>query len=115
MSNEKTEIENIKKLKKDLTQAIKEKNVEATNNTFSDNCVMFLLAPPLSFWINEDSSGDNDVEKWFLTWKNEIGLETKELEITNGNDITFLHSLEHLTGTRIDGSVTDTWYRETFV
>jgi len=49
MSNEKTEIENIKKLKKDLTQAIKEKNVEATNNTFSDNCVMFLLAPPLSF------------------------------------------------------------------
>ncbi|PZX46504.1 YybH family protein [Algoriphagus chordae] len=113
MSNEKFEIEIIKKLKEGLTQAIREKNVEATNNAFSDNCVMFLLAPPLSFKKNEDSSGDNDIEIWFSTWKNEIRLETKELVITCGNDIAFLHSLEHLTGTRTDNTETDTWFRET--
>lgn len=113
MRNHKTEIEKIKELKNKLTQAIRDKNVKAAYNVFSDDCVMFLLAPPLRCGTDDDSLGVNDYKKWFATWKNAIGLETKELEITHENNIAFLHSLEHLTGTRTDGSESDTWYRET--
>ncbi|MGJ8593311.1 MAG: YybH family protein [Aquaticitalea sp.] len=113
MSLEKNEIEKIKELKNELAQAIRDKNVKKAYNVFSDDCVMFLLAPPLKCGKDVNSLGVNDFKKWFATWKNAIGLETKELLITHENNIAFLHSLEHLTGTRTDGTESDTWYRET--
>lgn len=107
------EEDKIRQLKENLSKAIREKDVEKANKPFIKNCVMFLMAPPLKVKFDDGNEGLNNLENWFSTFENGIGLETKELEITSNNDIACLSSLEHLTGKRTDGSVTDAWFRET--
>lgn len=107
------EEDKIRQLKENLSKAIREKNVEKANKPYLENCVLFLMAPPLKVKFDNELEGLNNLEGWFSTFVNGIGLETKELEIICNNDIACLSSLEHLTGKRTDGSVTDTWYRET--
>jgi len=107
------EDEYIRQLKENLSMAIREKNVEKANKPYSKNCVLFLMAPPLMMRFDKGIEGLNNLDSWFSTFENGIGLETKELEIISNNDIACLTSLEHLTGKRTDGSETDTWYRET--
>ncbi|WP_308993444.1 nuclear transport factor 2 family protein [Mariniflexile litorale] len=107
------EEDKIRQLKENLSRAIREKDAKKANKLFVKNCVLFLMAPPLMEKFDEGLEGLNNLENWFLTFENGIGLETKELEITNNSDIAFLSSLEHLTGKRTDGSETDIWFRET--
>lgn len=108
-----SEEDKIRQLKENLNNAIREKDAKKANQLFEKNCVLFLMAPPLMVRFDEGLEGLNNLENWFSTFENGIGLETKELEIISNNDIACLSSLEHLTGKRTDGSVTDTWYRET--
>lgn len=108
-----SEEDKIRQLKENLNNAIREKDAKKANQLFEKNCVLFLMPPPLMVRFDEGLEGLNNLENWFSTFENGIGLETKELEIICNNDIACLSSLEHLTGKRTDGSVTDTWYRET--
>jgi PhnB protein len=103
----------IRKLYKDLTIAIRNKDVTASTAPFANSSVMFVLAPPLRFKTGENSPGANDVEEWFSTFESNIGMEHQELEITRGNDVAFCHSLVHPFGKRTDGIHTNVWYRET--
>lgn len=107
------EEDKIRQLKENLNKAIREKDAEKANEPFAENCVLFLLAPPLKINFDEGLEGLNNLENWFSTFENGIGLESRELAITCNNDIAYLHSLEHLTGKRTDGSETNTWFRET--
>lgn len=103
----------IAELKEELNRAVCRKDVPATVAVFAPGAVMFALAPPLQFIAGKDNSGANDLEEWYASFKNEIGLQHTSLEISAGEDIAFCHCLEHLTGQRTDGSYTDLWYRET--
>ncbi|MCE7053876.1 nuclear transport factor 2 family protein [Algoriphagus sp. AGSA1] len=108
-----TEEIKIRQLKENLNRAIREKDAEKANMPFAENCVLFLLAPPLKIRFGTGDEGLNNLEDWFSTFENRIGLESKELEITCNNDMAFINSLEHLTGKRTDGSETNVWFRET--
>ena len=107
------EQQRIRELKENLTRAIREKDVLGATAPYAEKIVMFVLAPPLRFKTGEDSPGANGIEEWFSTFEREIGLEYQELDITVSGDVAFCHSLEHLTGKRIDGAHTDMWFRET--
>lgn len=107
------EEDKIRQLKENLSKAIREKDAKKANELFEKNGVLFLMAPPLMVKFDEGLEGLNNLENWFSTFENGIGLETKELEIASNSDIAYLSSLEHLTGKRTDGSETDIWFRET--
>lgn len=107
------EEENLRLLKENLSKAIREKNVEKANEPYAKDSVLFLMAPPLRANFDTGTEDLNNLENWFSTFKNGIGLESKELEITCNNDLAYISSLEHLTGKRTDGSETNVWFRET--
>ena len=62
----------------------------------TDDMVHFSLAPPLV----ADESGPYGLEKWFDSWKTDIGYEIRDLEIVAGDGVAFSHSLNHLSGVR---------------
>ncbi|MEA1785167.1 nuclear transport factor 2 family protein [Arenibacter sp. GZD96] len=107
------EQENLRLLKENLSQAIREKNVVKANEPYAKDAVLFLLAPALRANFDTGIEDLNNMENWFSTFKNGIGLESEALEITCNNDLAYLSSLEHLTGKRTDGSETNVWFRET--
>lgn len=106
-------LEEIKTLYADMTNALRNKDVAGATSSFADKSVMFLLAPPLRFRTGDESEGANGLEEWFDSFENNIGLEFSELEVMAGDRVAFLHCLVHLTGKRTDGTDTDVWYRET--
>lgn len=103
----------IKQLKEDLSQAIRYKDAAKANSLYANNCVMFLIAPPLQEKLEMGIDGINDLDRWFSTFDGKVGLESNEITIVQDNNLAYLHSLEHLFGNRTDGSFTDTWFRET--
>ena len=106
-------LEEILRVKAELSEAIQSKEASKANNLYADNCVMFFLAPPLQEKIQAGIEGENELSNWFATFEGEIGLESEEVEIAYDTTIAYLHSLEHLSGHRKDGSYTDIWFRET--
>ncbi len=103
----------ILKVKAELTEAIQNKEASKANNLYDENCVMFLLAPPLQEKVQSGMDSINDLENWFATFRGNIGLASEEVVVVHNANIAYLHSLEHLTGHRTDGSYTDVWFRET--
>lgn len=104
---------NIAQLKEDLSQAIRNKDAAKANSLYADNCIMFLLAPPLQEKLEKGIDAINDLDNWFATFKGNIGLESNDITIVEDGNLACLYSLVHLTGHRTDGSFTDTWFRET--
>lgn len=103
----------IAQLKEALSQAIRNKDAAKANSLYANNCILFLLAPPLQEKLERGIDTINDLDNWLATFKDHIGLESKEITIVQDNNLACVHSLEHLIGHRTDGSLTDTWYRET--
>jgi ketosteroid isomerase-like protein len=88
--------------------AIRSKNVQGVPPNFTNESVGYFLETPL-----QQSPLKEDLAGWFATWSGSIGYEIGNLEITVGDDVAFCHSLNRLTGSRIDGGKTDIWFRET--
>src|SRR5690606_23070540 len=97
-------LEEILRVKAELNEAIQNKEASKVNNLYADNCVLFLLAPPLQEKIEAGIEGENDISKWFETFEGKIGLASEEVEVVYDMNIAYLHSLEHLSGDRKDGS-----------
>lgn len=75
----------------------------------AETYVQFSLAPPLV----SDAADAAGLAAWFATWDGPIGIDMRELSITVGGDIACCHSLNHMTGRKIEGEVVDLWYRQT--
>ena len=103
----------IRQLKDEMTNALRNKDVDGVISKFADESVMFVLAPPLRFKTGVNASGANGVQEWFDTFEGALGYEFRELEITAAETVAFCHSLDHISGKRMDGSDTDIWVRET--
>jgi PhnB protein len=96
----------------EFTNSIRNKDVDGVVSHYAEKNVMFSLAPPLEI-IPEVLSGKADLRDWFSSFHGPIGLESKNLVITAGNDIGLSHSLRHLAGMKSNGETVDLWYRET--
>lgn len=111
--NKKNNEEQIRRLKGDLTEALRRKDVEGVASKFADESVMFVLAPPLRFKTGVNAPGASGIREWFDTFAGALGYEYRELEITAGETVAFCHSLDRISGKRTDGKDTDIWVRET--
>ncbi len=103
----------IRRLKDEMTNALRQKNADGVVSLFAEKSVMFVLAPPLRFKTGVNAPGINGVQEWFDSFENDIGYEYRELEITSGESVAFCHSLDRISGKRVDGTTTDVWVRET--
>ncbi len=93
-------------------QAIRTKNTDAVLSCYTDDLLVFELAPPLSIGAKE-ALDRRSQEQWFRAWRGPIGWETRDLSITVGGDVAFSHALNRLTGTSVRGERTDLWVRQT--
>ncbi len=109
-ANEDTQI---RRLKDEMTNALRRKDADGVVSLFAEKSVMFVLAPPLRFKTGVNAPGENGVQEWFDTFENDIGYKFRELEITSSETVAFCHSLDRISGKRTDGTDTDVWVRET--
>jgi PhnB protein len=108
MSNATAEWE-IRAVIDDLAHAHRAKDSGGVVRHQAPGFVQFSLAPPL-ISTAADARG---LEEWFATWRGPLGYEVRELRVTAGDDVAFCHSLNRLTGTKVDGETPDIWFRVT--
>ncbi len=89
--------------------AIRRKDAGGVVSHHGPDFVHFSLAPPLQSTA-ADAKG---LEEWFATWRGPIGYELHDLTVTAGHDAAFSHSLNRLSGTKVDGEKDDIWFRHT--
>ena len=93
----------------DWAAGLRAKDARRVMGHGTDDLVHFSLAPPLV----ADENGPYGLEKWFDSWKTDIGYEIRDLEIVASDRVAFSHSLNHLTGEKKDGEKPDIWFRNT--
>jgi len=88
-------------------QAMERKDAAAVTAFYTDDAVIFGLAPPLA------TSGMNHqaLQAWFDTWKGSIAYEMRDVALTVSDDLAYCHSLTRLTGTKTSGDRNDLWFR----
>lgn len=90
-------------------EGLRHKDVEAVARHFTEDAVGFYLAPPLV--------ADEDLRKnmadWFATFEGSLGYEVRNLKVHASGDVGWAHALNHLTGQKTDGEMTDVWFRLT--
>lgn len=103
------DMKEIRNVIEDWAAGLRAKDASRVKRHGADDMVQFSLAPPLV----ADPDGPYGLQKWFDTWKGGIGYEIHDLEIVAGDGIAFTHSLNRLSGTKIDGERPDMWFRQT--
>ena len=93
----------------DWTRALGNKDAVAVSQFFTKDVVSFDLAPPLKH-VGFDRK---IMEDWFKTWKGGIGYEVTDQVIEVSDTLAVARSLDHMTGTKVDGEKVDVWTRST--
>ena len=93
----------------DWTRALGNKDADTVSQFFTKDVVSFDLAPPLKH-VGFDRKM---MEDWFKTWKGGIGYEVTDQVIEVSDTIAVARSLDHMTGTKVDGEKVDVWTRST--
>lgn len=102
----------IRELVERWAAAMRAKDTDTVVSFFDADNVMFVLDPPLQH-KSADSPGAEGLQKWFESWDGPLGYEVTDLHVTTGEDVAFCHSLNHMTGKKVDGERVDLWFRET--
>ena len=92
-------------------EGVRTKNVERIVQHYSEDAVLFDLAPPLTYVGKE--AYRKSLENWFTSFDGPIGYEFTDLEVNVSGDVAFVHSVNHMTGKRTGGEQTDVWLRAT--
>jgi uncharacterized protein (TIGR02246 family) len=106
--------EEIHELLHRFDEAMRAKDARTIESMFTEDNVMFALAPPLESDAAKPAKDENQLEKWFATWRGGIDLEHRDVRVTSGDDVAFCHGLHRMSGTKVDGEEVDLWFRETF-
>jgi ketosteroid isomerase-like protein len=95
----------------DRTKAVRGKDsVKATSGIAAD-ILTFDVVNPLQ-QIGSDASRKR-AEEWFSSFRGPIDYETRDMNITAGDDVAFSHGLCHVSATKADGEPLDMWWRST--
>jgi uncharacterized protein (TIGR02246 family) len=92
-------------------KALHDKDIEGVMAIYAPDVVSFDIMPPLQY-IGADAFR-NVWEEVFSVYQGPINYEIHDLSITVGDDIAFIHSLNHNSGTLITGQQADLWLRWT--
>ncbi|HET6408821.1 MAG TPA: nuclear transport factor 2 family protein [Chthoniobacteraceae bacterium] len=102
--------EEIRSVIESWAEAIRKRDVDGVLRHMGEESVRFYLAPPL----RTTTPLRKNLEDWFATWKGDIGYEIRDLQIHMAADLAYAHSLNHVTGTKVNGEPdADLWFRET--
>ena len=94
-----------------LTQAIREKNVDAVMTHYAPDVYVFDVMPPLEVDGTDDYR--KNYEKWFASIEGPIDYEMNDLRISMSESHAFCHCVSHVKGTRTNGDKADYWVRVT--
>ena len=92
-------------------EALRAMDLEGVMSLYAPDAVSFDIVPPLR------RGGAKAKEKnWahaFATYQRPLGYEIRDLTLTLGDDVTFGHSLNRVSGTLMNGNRTNFWLRWT--
>lgn len=109
-SNRTSEAE-IRALIDDRVKAVRAKDADGTAATVAPDFVSFDVVNPLRH-LGSDASRKR-TEEWFSSFRGPIGYELRDLSVATGDDVAFSHSLNRVSGTKMDGGTIEMWWRAT--
>jgi uncharacterized protein (TIGR02246 family) len=101
----------IRRLLDNSIKALHDKDIEGVMALYAPDVVSFDIVPPLQY-----KGADTFRKVWeevFSVYQGPINYEIHDLDITVGDDIAFIHSLNRNSGTLITGQKADLWLRWT--
>jgi uncharacterized protein (TIGR02246 family) len=101
----------IQRLLDDGIKALHDKNIEGVMSMYAPDVVSFDIVPPLRY-VGADVFR-KVWEEVFSVYQGPIDYEIHDPNITVGDDMAFVYSLNHISGTLITGQKTDLWLRWT--
>ena len=101
----------IRALIDDRTKAVRAKDVVRATSGIAPDILTFDVVNPLQN-IGSDASRKR-VEEWFASFQGQINYETRDMNITAGDDVAFAHGLCHVSATKTDGGQIEMWWRST--
>jgi ketosteroid isomerase-like protein len=95
----------------ELTQAIRDKDVDRLMSFYSRDVVVFDLHPPLD--ARGAASYRESFEQWFASFEGPLAFELHKLRVVPGEPAAFCHYLALITGARPGGRTSGYWVRGT--
>jgi ketosteroid isomerase-like protein len=94
-----------------LFEAVSAMDLDGVKLAYAPDMVSFDIEPPL-LHVGAEAKWRNWTG-FFTVFQRPVGYETRDLEITAGDDVAFAHSLNRITGTLQNGKRVDYWVRWT--
>jgi ketosteroid isomerase-like protein len=95
----------------EISQAIRDKDLERLLKCYASDVVAFDLRPPLDA-RGRDAYRQN-FEQWFASFEGPLGFELHKLRVVPGDVAAFCHYLALVTGARPGGRASGYWVRGT--
>ncbi len=92
-------------------EGVNHKDVNALIINHAPDAAVFDVLDPLHYEGVERVK--ERAEKWLSGYESAIGYESRDLQITTGEDVAFCHYLYHITGTLKSKDEVDMWVRAT--
>ena len=96
----------------DVAKALRAKDIEGVMSLYAPNLVSFDIVPPLRY-----VGADNKRRAWqeaFAAYPGPFAYEVHDLNVTtHGEELAFVHSLNHVNATLASGQITEMWLRWT--
>ena len=101
----------IRGLMAERAQAARDKNIERIMQDYDDDVVAFEFGAPLAQRGKEALR--HECEQGYAEFPGAVEYEERDVHVTAKGDLGFSHSLEHIAGTRRDGTRMEMWSRAT--
>ena len=92
----------------ELFEALRAKDVDRILSYYTQNCVIYSLAPPLV-----TPSDPGILTKWLAGFEGPMRYELRDLSIVSGGDVGYCHGLVRMGGNSPEGEF-DLWHRRSF-
>ena len=101
----------LRKRIEELSQAIRDKDVERLMTLYAPDVVVFDAQPPLE--TRGAGAYRQNFERWFATFEGPISFELKNLRVVPGEFTAFCHYLALIVGSKAGGRTSGYWARGT--
>ena len=95
----------------DVSAAIRAKDSAAMVSRYAADVLAFDLIETLQYRGRDEVKRRAD--NWLASWRGAVAFEMRDLVFSTGGESAFCHSLNHVAGTKTDGSAVDMWWRAT--
>ena len=94
-----------------LSQAIRDKDVDALMTHYAPDVVAYDVMPPLN--VQGAADYRKNFEKWFASMLGPIDYEMNDVRVSHSESHAFCHCVSHIRGTKTNGEKNDYWVRVT--